>query len=49
MERLCDLRETLVEVFVVPRIQDCFAARSDSDSAVAIQLNFLCDAECYVT
>ncbi len=48
MERLSDLRESFVEVLMVPGEQDCFATGLDSDSAVAIQLNFLCDAECYV-
>ncbi len=48
VERLSDLRESFVEVLMVPGEQDCFATGLDSDSAVAIQLNFLCDAECYV-
>jgi hypothetical protein len=41
IERLGDLRESFIEVLVVPRVQDCFAARSDSDGAVAVQLHFI--------
>ena len=35
-ERLRDLRESFVEVLVVPRVQNGFAAGSDSDGAVAV-------------
>ena len=40
-ERLRDLRKSLVEVFVVPRVQDSFAAGSNSDGAVAVEFNFV--------
>jgi Helix-turn-helix domain len=40
-KRLDDLRESFVEVLVVPRIQDGFAGRSDFDSAVAVQLDLI--------
>jgi len=36
IERICDLRESFVEVLMVPRAQDSFAARPDSDGAVAV-------------
>jgi hypothetical protein len=39
-KRVSDLREALVEVLVVPRIQDRFAAGLDANGAVAVQLNF---------
>src|SRR6266404_8551214 len=38
MERLGDLRESFVEVLVVPRVQDSFAAGFDSNGAVAVEL-----------
>lgn len=38
---LSDLREAFVEVLMVPRIQDRFAARSDPNGAIAVQLNFV--------
>src|SRR6266404_140980 len=41
VERLRDLRESFVEVLVVTRVQNYFAADFDADGAVAIQLNFV--------
>ena len=41
MERLYDLRESFVEVLVVPRVQDRFAISLGSDRAIAVQLNFV--------
>ncbi len=40
IERLGNLRESFVEVLVIPRVQDGFA-RSDSDGTVAIQFDFV--------
>ena len=40
VERLRDLRESLVEVLVVPRVQDSFAAGFDSNGAVAVEFDF---------
>jgi hypothetical protein len=37
-ERLSDLRESFVEVFVVARVQNRVAAGFDSDGAVAVKL-----------
>lgn len=42
-----DLRKSFVEVLEVPRIQDGFAARSDPNCAVAIQLNFISPAKAF--
>jgi len=38
-ECLNDLWESFVEVLVIPRVQDGFAARSDSDGAVAVKFD----------
>jgi len=46
--RLCDLRESVVEVFVVARVQDIFVVGFDSDGAVAVELNFFCGVCGYV-
>ena len=35
-ESLGDLRESLVEVLVIPRVEDSCAACFDSDSAIAV-------------
>jgi hypothetical protein len=43
-----DLRESIVEVLVIPRIQNRFAAGLDSDCTVAVEFDFLCGAERYV-
>jgi hypothetical protein len=40
IERLRDLREAFIEVLVVTRVQDSFAA-FDSDGAIAVQFNFV--------
>jgi hypothetical protein len=41
IERLSDLRESLVEVLVVPRVQNSFVIRSDSDCAIAVEFDFV--------
>jgi hypothetical protein len=38
---LSNLRESFVEVLAVPRIEDGFAAGSDSDGAIAVQFYFV--------
>jgi hypothetical protein len=40
VECLSDLRESFVEVLVIPRVQGRFTAGSDSNGAVAVQLDF---------
>jgi hypothetical protein len=40
-KRVRDLRESLVEVLVVPRVQDALMAVADSNTATAVQLNFV--------
>jgi len=40
-ERLSDPRESLVEVFVVARVQDNFAAHYDSYGAIAVEFDFV--------
>jgi len=42
IERICDLRESFVEVLMVARVQGCFMAGLDANDAVTIQLNFVC-------
>src|SRR6266853_4073918 len=40
-QRISDLRESFVEVLVVPRVKVWFAARSNSNGSVSVILNFV--------
>ena len=46
-ERVSDLRESFVEVFVIPRVEDGFVG-FDSYGAIAVELDFFCGVRRYV-
>ena len=48
VEGFSDLRKSLVEVLVVPRVQYGFATRPNANCTISVWLNFFCGDERYV-